>query len=432
MINVGRTRKYLGHQFVWVNLLAFVLPMFRTLTPGMIVVFAIMVLFQSKLRIESKVQQRNVIWFGAIYLFYLLGSIWTENVKDLSSELETKLSLLVFPILFIFTKPLPRKVLNRVLLNFIFGCLINVILCTVKGVSCFLDTGDSNCLFSSSFAYGFHPSYLAMYFNLALAILIYFDAYGIRPYKIPKAFIWVFMAALILANVMLASKMGILTMITLFGFALVLYWRTAGFALVARRWLPLLLYFVLCLLISPGAIDRFKSAEKGIAAISDNKTAYVQSVESTSARIYIWKEAITLVQEKLWFGVGTGDVSDEMQKRYEDRGMTEAAELHLNCHNQFLETQIAIGIFGTLSLLSITLFGAYIGFVRKNFIYLFFSVLLLSNFLVESMLETQAGVVFFTFFNCLFFVQINQLSHNESNHSRRSETSIREGSGSKP
>jgi hypothetical protein len=40
--------------------------------------------------------------------------------------------------------------------------------------------------------------------------------------------------------------------------------------------------------------------------------------------------------------------------------------------------------------------------IRKNFLLFVFSLLVTLNFLVESMLQTSAGVLFFAFFYCVF------------------------------
>ena len=41
----------------------------------------------------------------------------------------------------------------------------------------------------------------------------------------------------------------------------------------------------------------------------------------------------------------------------------------------------------------------------KDYLYSLFLILIAINFLTESMLETQSGVVFFAVFNTLFFFQ---------------------------
>ena len=94
--------------------------------------------------------------------------------------------------------------------------------------------------------------------------------------------------------------------------------------------------------------------------------------------------------------------------------MKEAAERQLNCHNQFFETFLAIGFIGYLFLAAYFITGLYLGYKRKSFLYFVFTLICGAHFMVESMLETQAGVVFFAFFNSLFFTQLNYNSAHEN------------------
>ena len=81
--------------------------------------------------------------------------------------------------------------------------------------------------------------------------------------------------------------------------------------------------------------------------------------------------------------------------------MTGALKKKLNAHNQFLQTFIGTGIIGFLLLLSITLGAIIKGFINKNYLLILFSLLMILNFLVESMLQAQAGFIFFVFFFCI-------------------------------
>ncbi len=419
MIATGKIRKYLGHQFVWVNLLAFVLPIFAKLTPSAIVVFAIMVLLQSKLKLTRQPLSRQVGWFGLIYLFYLIGSLWSQETEGLTSELETKLALIVFPVLFLFTKRLPKKVLHKVLLNFVFGCFVNMLFSVVKGSDCFLQTNAIDCFYSSKLAFGLHPSYLAMYLNLAIAILLYFEINAIRPYKISAYFTWFLLLMFVMFNVFLSSKMGILTLFLILGAFVVFYYGRIGIRKVLVRSIGIGLLLLLATWFSPATLERFRYLSKTVTATAKHEKTFVKEVESNSARVNIWEIVIPLGFENFWFGLGTNDVPSTLVPKYQKAGMEEAAKLRLNCHNQFLETQLAIGIFGLLSVVGLVGTGVYFGIKRRNFVYLVFSLLCFSNFMVESMLETQAGVVFFAFFNCFFFVQLNQLSIHEGNNRSR-------------
>lgn len=404
-----RLKKYLSHQFIWVNLLAFILPILFKQTPAFILFFCVIVLIQSKFRIVKLQVKNGVWWFMSLYVFYLIGSLWTEYTSELNSELETKLSLLIFPILFLFTKPLPKNILNKVLLNFVLGCFINVIASTINGYECFLNEGIAECFYSSRLAFSFHPSYLAMYLNFAVAILLYLDVHKLSPYYIKRWMIWVLIVIFSGFLVLLSSKMGIIglfvVLIVFFLYHLKFYsWKRT----IIKSLAPVVV-FTICLLLAPVTQKRLQKLSEVVKSKANHEEIAVAQIESNAARINIWEIAFSLAQSNFLYGLGTGDVSETLAAEYQKNGMLEAAEKRLNCHNQFLETFLAIGVFGFLLLAAFMLLGIVLALRRKSFIYLIFIVICGCHFMVESMLESQAGVVYFAFFNCLLFSQLNHI-----------------------
>ena len=74
-----------------------------------------------------------------------------------------------------------------------------------------------------------------------------------------------------------------------------------------------------------------------------------------------------------------------------------------NTHNQYLQVFLDQGVFGFLLLMFFTFGMLYASLKQKNFIYALFLVVMILNFMTESILETQSGVIFFAFFNTIFF-----------------------------
>ena len=128
------------------------------------------------------------------------------------------------------------------------------------------------------------------------------------------------------------------------------------------------------------------------------------ATSSTSSRKIIWNTSLNLIKKNIVFGYGTGDAKDMLVNEYEQKGLNILAEKKLNAHNQYLQTMLAIGLFGGAILILMLLVPLYMSFQQKHYLYLGFLLLIIINFLTEAMLERQVGVVFYSFFNCLFFV----------------------------
>jgi O-antigen ligase len=137
------------------------------------------------------------------------------------------------------------------------------------------------------------------------------------------------------------------------------------------------------------------------------------SAESTAVRLLIWEQAIQIIRQNFFTGTGVGDANAALYKAYEEQGLTGAFELKLNAHNQYLQTFLGMGILGFLLLLQMTLGDLVRALFRRQFLLFIFSLLIVMNLMVESMLQRSAGVLFFCFFYCfLHLVKEEDLSDN--------------------
>jgi O-antigen ligase len=161
--------------------------------------------------------------------------------------------------------------------------------------------------------------------------------------------------------------------------------------------------------LAPQAFNRLTSLTK-VSATHLDKT----SSESTTVRILIWEQCVQIIKQNFWLGTGVGDANDALYNSYKKNGLTGAYDHKFNAHNQYFQTFIGLGIVGFLVLIVLT-FGYLIkGIVKKHFLLFLFSLLIVLNFFVESMLQTSAGVLFFTFFFCLYnLVNEDELLHEK-------------------
>ena len=125
------------------------------------------------------------------------------------------------------------------------------------------------------------------------------------------------------------------------------------------------------------------------------------SKESTAVRLLIWQQALKLIAQEPIVGHGVGDVNDKLYESYQTNGLTGAYQHKLNAHNQYLQTYIGLGLIGFILMLYFTIGQLIVSLIKAKTLMVIFSLLLTMNFLVESMLQTAAGVLFFAFFYCL-------------------------------
>ena len=166
---------------------------------------------------------------------------------------------------------------------------------------------------------------------------------------------------------------------------------------VVAALIPISIFFSLYF-FAPEFALRINGAIKTLFTNGDN----AENDQSTALRIAIWHSASIVISENWLTGTGTGDVKDELRKEYNNEKIVVAIKENLNAHNQFLQTFAALGIIGFLTLCTTLCIPLLQSWKMGNYLFVSFFLILIANFCVESMLETQAGVVFYAFFNSLF------------------------------
>jgi O-antigen ligase len=125
-------------------------------------------------------------------------------------------------------------------------------------------------------------------------------------------------------------------------------------------------------------------------------------------RFVIWNSANKILKQNLVFGVGTGDIQDELNKEYLRTGNIKLAQANTNAHNQYMEIILENGLIGLILFLSLFAMMFYISITEKNILYMMFLLIVFFSFIFETMLNRLAGVSFFALFSFL-------LIHNKSN-----------------
>ena len=128
----------------------------------------------------------------------------------------------------------------------------------------------------------------------------------------------------------------------------------------------------------------------------------------------IWDISFIVIKESPIFGHGPGDVAGKLQEKYEINGLNYMSSKKLNAHNQYLQIAVALGSIGLITLLTMLILPLYFSWKNKYWVYVFFILLTMTNFLTEAMLEKQSRVIFYAFFNTLFFTVLMQQKQDKS------------------
>ncbi len=129
---------------------------------------------------------------------------------------------------------------------------------------------------------------------------------------------------------------------------------------------------------------------------------------SVFQRLELWGNGIKIVEKNPVFGVGTGDVANEIKTQLVADN-SELKDSNMRTHNQYLTFMLTFGIVGFFLALFSLFYGTFkLNLYKKNILFFaFFSIALLSM-CSEDTLETQAGCTFFAFFYAYFLSSESQ------------------------
>lgn len=339
------------------------------------------------------------------YLLYAFSLFYTENIAHGVRDLETKATLIIIPLAIIFYQ---RKQHDREEFSFWFvvAFLVASVYLLIQAFFEWHASNDSQSFFYDRFSDLMHPTYFTMCLTLSVILLNECKAKGCQNVMTGNvlyyAVLFVFIVSMFLTSSRAGLTIGWLLIFTQFIFYL--FKRRITF-------LPLSLFIAFIIFsvsfLSPSD-SRFKILISEVTSSGSNDsgadTAKVD-VAPVTHRLTLYKSALSVAADHP-FGVGVGDVQDELVNVYHKIGYTKAAEVRYNPHNQFLQTAVAIGWPGLIVLLTF-LAGLFLHGLRMEDIPLSgLAALTGLNALFESVFEVQRGVLFFAF--SLLFLLVNR------------------------
>ena len=347
-------------------------------------------------------------WAFIIYVVFaafLLAGIWNEwNHKTALSEIETKISFLAFPLLFLFTSNSIIHSLKRFQWALVSGCVFFALICHVHAVIGYFETGLPQEFVYGRLSWTFHPTYLGFFYLLSMVFLAgeFLDSTNKRRSK------WLLCGIIFfsLETAFMASRAGFLALFLFYAiFAFYVFRngkdRRKALLVISSSMLSFLLLFFGFSPIS----GRAKEALENSKSVSGTKRE--EKVASTSERIVSWQTAWEIGRDNP-LGVGTGNWKSHFNARYTQKGALFAAEHSHPAHNAYLQILVEWGWLGLLTLFSLLFAGLRRAWKINDLFFLVFVLGISFHFIFESMLELQQGVVFIAFW--MFFLLHRKLN----------------------
>lgn len=381
--------------------IGFFIPLWTQVNNGFIILFALLGIFSFVKGYASFKPNAILLVTLGFYALHIIGLSYSENVPRGLFDLEVKLSFVVFPIAFYGIRSIADNIYRNTLRAFLYGTLLAAIICLSQSAYkvLILDQGYWHFL-TSRFSVIVHQSYFAMYLIFAIMVHAYLE-WPIVKRKQPlknaiNAFVFVFLSVSV---VLTGSKIGFIMWISITVGLMIALLRT-----IKPRWIPLTAMLAVFTIIGVifSQAPMLQQRVLNLVEVAQSDSVDPSAKESTAVRSLVYSSAWEIVTTQDWYGQGTGDFQIKLDEVYNQRKYTKAAEQHLNAHNLFLQTWIALGIPGLLMISALFFLMFYRSIQAGDYIFLSFSLLFLLISLTESALNMRAGVLFFAFFLMLF------------------------------
>lgn len=344
------------------------------------------------------------------YLFFVLGLINTEYLRDGKIQAELALSLLVFPI--IFTAFKSNKIENAhsyIFSFFIISLIVAYLTCLSVAIPRFIVDNNYEYFFYQEFSTiisgAHHLSYFVL-FGIVILISNLLGETSLCFYE--NKYLWVKILSLVILSIFLfqLSSKATIILFVMISFIVFVY-------IVIKKILALKYALAIISIVILFATIGFSTQKvnlrfsRFIDVIFKREEFNPKSAESTALRISALKTAKAVAKDNFWFGTGTGDLLYEMNDYYKENYLQAAYIKYVSPHNQFLRTFAMHGIFGLLSLISVFVLMIYNAVKQKSFLLWMWILMMLVLFNVEDMFGIQCGVVFFSYFTSLLLLNFD-------------------------
>ncbi|NAS10970.1 O-antigen ligase family protein [Poritiphilus flavus] len=303
------------------------------------------------------------------------------------------LAFLIVPLVIGFQAQRLKKELPIILKAFLLGCIINAMVNLGFGIYrgvILNESGINFWYFTYQFLaepFGMQPIYLGFFYVFALLILVSFSE--LRKHKV---LYYATFCLLSLSIVLLAARNAMVCLVLLVPLYLVIREKISF-----KKVLVVLGILGVCFALAlqnPIIKNRILKVNKKGNFFS-----------GSSLRAGIWNSAYNASQNDIFWGSGEKKGSILLLQEFETRKLEIPLKYKYHAHSQYLQTLLQYGILGFLLLLSTLLWPLVRSFVLRNYLGLFWILLVCLTSVTEAIFTRQWGVYGFAFFTCLLLLR---------------------------
>ena len=396
-------------------ILAFTIPMPFIYSALSIIAISFIWLLQFNLKTTiANLKQRKELWPWFIFFILHAISYFYSNDKHQSLfDLQTKLSFVILPIIIGAGMTLSKEWLEKIFLFFVCSLSILSVYCISRAITIWFQTGHTDQFFYHALVHGLDANavYQSWYALFSISMLLFFPWHN--RFLTKRWLKYILLILQIIFFILLSSR----TLIVIFLLLVLLYVRKI---FITKKLSALQLtttIVTICLLVTSLFATQNPIKERYIEILNKNlHAAWLKNYtndnnefSNLTLRIFLWRVAFENIQEHdlWWAGCGNGDVSELQNKKIEAYGLDPIRRgdlQNVNLHNMCFQSLIMLGIPGlTCFLFIIILPFFYLKHIKYKYLFFIFNFVSLLFMLQESAFQTQAGIIYYTFFSQVFW-----------------------------
>jgi O-antigen ligase len=336
--------------------------------------------------------------FQTILLFIAInfsGLLFSLNLKSGWATIESLLPLSIIPLIIFSSRVLfDNKLISYILISFLAG-VIFLNLTSLFFIS--YDLWDpvnlqSNIILANNTIVKIHPVFLSLYISFCVFFLIdqFFPLDTSNRVKTG----WVLFSLVILIVYLfwINSRTGMLAFFIAAIFYIFYKFRRKQ-RLIS---LSLLVLIAFLIVIIPFSRERFLNAPLRVLRGEASTVTSDRNTYTLTVRKQILDCSIELLKgPEFFYGYGTGDFRDEIQKCYQEKGYVRAFEEGLDQHNEYFAQLHRHGIIGLVLFLALLAIPFHHALKYHSPLLAVFIILFAFTAFFENVFSAQKGVTFF-------------------------------------
>jgi len=376
----------------------------------LILLFAYLLLKSAINGFELNKQKLIILLITITYfLWKTFGLVYSSHLKEGLKDVESSLSLILFPIL-LFVNKENKEIDVNTLINIQIASAVLIFLCAESYIVGNIIKQHQSISLVLSYRYGYFnlasvfnntPNYLSFFIGLSALYSLYLA----RKKPINKILYSITYFLCLILIIQLQTRSIIIFVM----FSSLLY-------LIYYQYNKTLLLLITIVAIVFSIIILIPSYNNRYLKKRFFNSFSIENLNKGERRLQRWETTVKLYDKYWLIGTGTGDDSFIRTQNFLNNGLIKSAEKKYNDHNQYLQIITTHGIIGLILFLIPILVLIKYSWEYKYYPPFIFLCLFLFFCITESVLERNKGVVIYSFYLSYFLNYLTALKTGKTNN----------------